>query len=495
MTPYATIQDRIEAALPAGSLRGRFARGAFWSVAATAVSQGLGLLSYVVVARVLTQAGFGELGIVQSTVGMFGVFAGMGLGLTATKHVAEHRETDPVRAGSIIGLALRAAALTAGVCAVAFGLAAPFLAARTLDAPHLVPELRIGCVLLFLQAIDGVQAGALAGFEAFSAIARTNLFRGIANFTLVTAGVILWGLRGALCGLAGAAAVGLLVNHLALKSQMRWSGVVVRRGSLRCELPVLWKFAFPAFLSGAMVSPANWIARAFLVNVPGGYLQIAVFTAAERFQHVANTASRTMGAALLPMLASKSGRQSEILARGNILLSWIIGTAVVLPLLCYPEVVGLVFGSQYADRAATQTVVLVLLSTTIVMYTQGLARVLAAKSLMWWGAAGNFTWALALVAGAWRLVPGGATGLATAVLVAYLLDTLLLMPLFCYKRLAPIALLASPTTFVVWGVTFGLAAMSFLGFPLSLRLMALVAGMGLVSAAFVRLLGLTSLQK
>ena len=42
--------------------------------------------------------------MIQSTVGMFGVFAGFGLGLTATKHVAEFRQSDPDRAGRIIGL-------------------------------------------------------------------------------------------------------------------------------------------------------------------------------------------------------------------------------------------------------------------------------------------------------------------------------------------------------------------------------------------------------
>jgi len=36
----------------------------------------------------LGTVGFGELGVIQSTVGMFGVFAGLGLGMTATKYVA-----------------------------------------------------------------------------------------------------------------------------------------------------------------------------------------------------------------------------------------------------------------------------------------------------------------------------------------------------------------------------------------------------------------------
>src|ERR1022692_3038167 len=42
--------------------------------------------------------------MIQSTVGMLGIFAGLGLGITATKYVAELRSHDPERAGRIIAL-------------------------------------------------------------------------------------------------------------------------------------------------------------------------------------------------------------------------------------------------------------------------------------------------------------------------------------------------------------------------------------------------------
>ena len=40
--------------------------------------------------------------------------------------------------------------------------------------------------------MTGVQAGALAGFEAFPAIARVNTIGGLATFPLMVAGVGLW---------------------------------------------------------------------------------------------------------------------------------------------------------------------------------------------------------------------------------------------------------------------------------------------------------------
>ena len=99
----------------------RLARGVFWSMAGAVISRGLMLAATVLVARMLGKTVYGELGMIQSTVGMFGVFAGFGLGLTATKHVAEFRESDADRAGRIIGLANSTASATGILSAIILG--------------------------------------------------------------------------------------------------------------------------------------------------------------------------------------------------------------------------------------------------------------------------------------------------------------------------------------------------------------------------------------
>jgi len=83
---------------PEGTLRGRFVVGAFWSVAGALISRGFLLAASVVCAWFLGKEGFGALGMIQSTTGMLGVLAGLGLGITATKYVSELRRLDPLRA-------------------------------------------------------------------------------------------------------------------------------------------------------------------------------------------------------------------------------------------------------------------------------------------------------------------------------------------------------------------------------------------------------------
>src|SRR5579862_8179977 len=82
----------------------RLLHGAFWSTAGTVAARALALVAAVLAARIVGKTHYGELGIIQSTVGMFGTLAGFGMGTTTAKFVAELRGKDPEKAGRIIAL-------------------------------------------------------------------------------------------------------------------------------------------------------------------------------------------------------------------------------------------------------------------------------------------------------------------------------------------------------------------------------------------------------
>src|SRR5215472_10010244 len=86
-------------------LLNRLVRGTFWSLSGAVAARTFGLLSSLIVARILGTSGFGELGLIQSTIGMLGTLGGFGLGLTSTKYVAEFRTSDPTAAGRMISVA------------------------------------------------------------------------------------------------------------------------------------------------------------------------------------------------------------------------------------------------------------------------------------------------------------------------------------------------------------------------------------------------------
>ena len=405
----------------ADSLRGRFARSAAWSLIGAVISQGSALAASVITARILGRVQFGEYGMIQSTVGMLGVFAGMGLGLTATKYVAELRVTNPGRAGRIIALSSAVALGTGAIAVLALLTAAPWLATSTLNAPHLSTELRIGAALLFLNALNGAQTGVLAGFEAFRAIARVNLIQGVLTFPLAVAGVILMGLTGSVVALVASAALAWILNHIAIQAECSRNGVSIRWVGFWSERVILWRFSLPAFLSGALTSPAMWLASSILVNQPHGYAEMGVFSAANQWRTAVAFLPSLLSQPLLSMLSNLGVGDSTSfrkLLRVNLLLSFGLSVFMAAPLVLSSSWIMKAYGRDFL--AGRPVLILLVLAAVISSTVAVIGQAIASLDKMWWGFTFNLVWALVLLSSASLLVPRhGALGLAGAVVASY----------------------------------------------------------------------------
>ena len=475
--------NRIESSPPGY----RLAKGVFWSMAGSVISRGLMLCATVLVARMLGKTGYGELGMIQSTVGMFGVFAGFGLGLTATKHVAEFRQSDPERAGRIIGLSGLFAMGTGGLMALGLFIFAPWLAEHTINAPHLASVLRIGALILFINALNGAQTGALAGFEAFKTIAHVNLFVGLISFPILVCVAYFGGLAGAVWALAINLCFNWLLNHIALRKEARRYRIPFTFMDCSREWPVLWSFALPATLSGIMVGPANWACRALLANQPNGYDEMGILTAALVFQGMLIFVSGMLSAPLLSMVSNAGANISEKLGTVNILSTWILGVIVAIPLLCFPEVAQMVFGSDYATRSFQVTFSLVVFCTSIMMFKEGLARVLVANSLLWWGLFSNTLWAAILIGSTVFLVRWGAPGLAASLTIAYILNTVVLLPLYYSRNLVPKGTLLSIESGIIWSIMLFLLILNITNASLQFRSIVFIPSILIAGIVFTRL--------
>lgn len=466
----------------------RLARGAFWSLSGALISKALVLASNVLVARMLGTEGFGKFGIIQSTIGMFGIFAGFGLGLTATKYVAEFRLRDPAKAGRILALSNLVALSSGAAMALAMVVAAPWLAARTLAAPELTRLLQISAALLLLSALNGAQTGALAGFEAFKSIARVNFIAGTASFPIMVGGVYVAGLTGAAWALVASMGVNWLLSHIAIRAEARKARVPLIYRDCSREAGILVSFSLPAVLSGLMVGPIKWGCSALLVNQPGGYAEMGIYSAAFIFHPILLFLGNTVGTPLLSMVSNVKSGTDDNLGRLNMLLTWGLSLIPSVVLLSFPEIAEVAFGDQFALDSFRHTFVLIVLFTCVVIYKQGLARVLAAHNLLWWGLLSNIVWGGSAVAGAFFLVRMGAVGLALAFAIAYMLNTIVFIPLYTGKGLVPRSTILSAEAGIVWFAICMLAATNWFDCSLPLRIMLFLLGSSTVAFAFLRLL-------
>jgi O-antigen/teichoic acid export membrane protein len=385
------------------------------------------LAAAVLVARMLGKMRYGELGMIQSTIGMFGIFAGFGLGLTATKYVAEFRISDPIRAGNIIGLSWLVAMATGGLMAMGLFIFAPWLAEHTINAPHLAGVLRIGALILFIDALNGAQTGALSGFEAFKTIAYVNLFVGLISFPVLVVGTYFAGLTGAVWALTINLCLNWLLNHLALHKEASRYNVPLMFNNCWREFPVLWMFTLPAVLCGASVGPVNWACGALLVNQPEGYGEMGIFNAANQWRMAILFIPGMLGQVILPLLSNLNAESTmqhyRQVLKINVVLNAGAALIVVLPLVLTAHLVMSAYGPDY-ERGVN--VLRILAFTAMLMAVNNVVgQALASKGKMWVGFMFNALWAMTLLATAALLLHKGygALGLACATFIAYLLHT------------------------------------------------------------------------
>lgn len=411
------ISDRVKSA-PLGH---RLASSTFWSLVGSVLARSLSVPTAVAVARLLGRHDYGELGIVYSSVELFGIFGGFGLGMTATKYVAEYRSKQPERAGRILTLSTLTAGVTGAIFAAGLYFLAPQLAAGPLAAPWLASSLRISAFLLFLNAVDGAQTGALAGFEAFSMLARLQLFKGFISFPFMVGGYFLGRLNGVLWGVVLARFAGYVVNRIALHYEARKFGVPLELRNCMAEISVLWKFSIPALLGGAMVAPVSWLCSTMLVNIPNGYREMGSYNAANQWYMTMLFIPTALASGLLPILSDtlggkdlkKSGRVLSVMLKLNAII--VIPCVIVMSLLS-PLIMRL-YGHEY--RAAWPTLVAVIVTAGIYAILTPVGEVIAASGRMWLGFAMNAGWAAVYVTCTYFFVHWGSIGLASARLSAY----------------------------------------------------------------------------
>ena len=278
---FAAIKHRY---IPEGSLRGRLAGGAYWSLLGAFFTQGFRLITYVFVARILGRMGFGEYGMVLSSVALFAGLGGFGLGISVSKHVAEFREVEPDQAGNAIGISLLAGAGIGLLASLLFFIFSPEIGVRLLNSQNIVPILRQGSLLIVLGSIDGTMTSTIAGFESFRNLARIGLAKGAIELSVVVLATGLWGLTGAVVGMVFATAIACLISWVTVQGECRKHGILIRVDRHHSGTMRIIRFGAAAYLGSIVVQPAFWGGNALLVNQPGGYSEMGLFTAVDKWR-------------------------------------------------------------------------------------------------------------------------------------------------------------------------------------------------------------------
>lgn len=422
--------QRLRARFERHEFAQKMAVGAFWVLLGTVASRGLTLLAGVIIARVLGKTGFGELAMLQSTVAMLGAVAGFGLGLTATKHVAEFRGSDPQRAGRVLALSGLVSLVTGGVMAIALLLLAPILAEQALGAPQLAGGLRIGAIVLFLTAISGAQAGALSGFEAFRTSAKINLSVGLASIPMLVIGVVLDGISGVMWASAVNLAFNWGLNHIALRKEARRHGVPVTWRGGWGERAILWNFSLPMSVSALILGPLNWCTNALLAHQPGGYGELGIYSVAIQWRAAVLFIPGILGQVCFPLLVqSGTGAPHKYRTMYKASIGVTAGAALVTmaPLIVLGHFIVQIYGPAFTHGSDVFRVMM--FSAVFLAVNAAMGDAIIGRGRVWFVFIFNVISSLTLVFLSYLFVSRGygAMGLALPTLIVYALCTIYLV--------------------------------------------------------------------
>jgi O-antigen/teichoic acid export membrane protein len=403
----ATKREPAMSAAPGDSIARHFAIGAFWALVGAIVSRGLTLASSVVAGRLLGTTGFGEIGMIQSTQGLFGIVAGAGLGLAATKFVAEFRSTDPARTRRCATLATTIALISGAVMALVLLALSGAMASSVLRAPHLTAELQVASGLVLFGTINGVQTGALVGLGDFRMVAVLTGVRGVCLCGFLLIGIELGGVLGGVVGLVMTEAIAVLANQVALRRLLPESVAGHDRRAAWNELREMGRFSALSLLGSIATMSAMWFANLVLVAQPDGYASLGVFNAAERWRQLLLFLPASFSPVILTMLSNLHGRSDPDAYRRLFGLNLVVSVAVVVVpsigvMLCAAPAMGL-FGDAY--RAGGMTLVILSASSVAVVLNNLLGQVLVSQGAVMGRFVLDVLLAVVLAIASWQLIP------------------------------------------------------------------------------------------
>lgn len=423
------------------SILSRVFKGSMWAGIGGVVNRGSGLLSMILIARLLGVESFGEFGLIRNTVLMLLTFGSIGVSVAATKFVAQYRGSPNCLRQVTSWLFQISLILGAALALILISLSG-FISGTILEVNSVHSGLQLASVAAFFCAINNCQVGILSGFEAFKLVAFINIGNGIFTLVAVSAGAWLWGVNGAVIGLGVAALFCYILGKLLL-SQL-YGSMSAENVSAKREIAVdnqvkiddVIKYCLPVTLSGILVAPVFWVCNAFLTRSDNGLIQVAIYEAANQWRMLILFVPSLMAQVILPVFASSNSKSEfNTVFRLSILITLITSASMALLLALLPNQLMSLYGAQFtgsedAVRWLAATAVMMAVNNTI-------GQAIAGSGNVWHGFMMNLVWAVLVMTLSWYFVSlkYGAVGIAVAQFCAYGFHTVLQVVYMKYHML------------------------------------------------------------
>lgn len=409
----------------------RIFKGVFWSLVGSVFSKIIVLGSTIIISRLLGKELYGKLAIINSTIQFFLVFAAFGIGTTASRYIAEYRDTNTLAATKIHIISTIFAVSMATIISLLVVLMAPILATNSLGVPELTGEIRIAGIMLFFSTLNGMQSGTLAGFEDFRTIAKSTIIGSIAQICLLYIGTRYWGLRGTLYGFGLTYSIVWLYNYTQIRKHLSNLGnnlTKVLRTIRLNDFKIIYQFSLPIAISSLLSIPALWWSKTYLVQ-NCGFGSMASYDVAEQWRTQLLFVPAAISQVILPVISNirHNGNHNDVFKA--IKLNLVINISVTFIITLVIFVIGRYIIQAYGtDFNNPMPMYILALTGIIISITNVLGSLIISYNKTWQILHINLIWGVSLVILSIFFISLGyaENGLAMANLISYVIFLILL---------------------------------------------------------------------
>ncbi len=411
----------------------KLSSGTLWVTMATLLGRVGTFLGNIVVIRLLSKISVGELGLIESWMGMAVMFATIGLNTSVTKYIAEHLELQPERVGRIVGAALLLTTSTTLLASliVLSGSHWGWWRVAGVSSTFIVNYKFLFAGLVAAQVIRAMVNGVIYGVQAFSSLVTTNILIGLASFPTMYALVSCRYLAGALEAKLILTLLETILLSRAAQLALRKHQVSISVSGCRREMRQLAALGVPALLGGVAAGPVQPLMMSWLASQPGGIGQVALITTATRLCSMVNFLPNSVASILTPILAGEwgNGKPKEF-GRSLTFAMRMFWLSTLPPIIFFlaasPTLIKWLYGADFIEAWPIAFAMLVMALLTNLNQTAD--RAFIAANRIWLSISNNFVWLLLFIPlAAWWIPKYLGLGYATAFLVSFSLYVALQM--------------------------------------------------------------------
>ena len=406
----------------------------FWSTVGTVVSKLTLMLIWVMIARLLKPEIYGEFSLIKNTSYLFSEFIGLSLSIAATKFVAE-LSNDNLSLQKIINTLLVACTILGVTISVIFFSLSDFIAINMAKKSDLSQYISITSIVVLFSTINNCQIGILKGLLKFRLIVRLNFLQVVLSFPFFYYGTKYIGLLGAVWAYVFHYMVITAITQLHIRKHCNKNIIKINYKIDRIILKKIITYVLPYFAALLISYFASWYNEIILVSSSdSGFRQMGIYSAVSSIQSMIISGILVLCGPLVAMM-SKYKKNSDFLDKLNYYIPFFLVMMLILPLLLIPEVIGLVYGTDYKGDGVYNLMWIITLYTPFIVIRHAIGRSVAVYEKQNIYLLDNILMGVIAVGGFISYSSYGIIAMVTAVGIANLLSILIFTPIYIKIKL------------------------------------------------------------